>query len=78
MAALWQKSRALSRRPETTNAGDALRAVVVLAGLNSLFEPTFPGGLYQTLFWWLAGTFYAADRTTAPSSTSSGDASVRP
>lgn len=78
MAALWQKSRALSRRPGTEDAGDALRGTVALAGLNSLFEPTFPGGLYYTLFWWLAGTFYAADRTAAPPSTSSGDASTRP
>jgi hypothetical protein len=67
MAALWQKSRGLSRRPETERAGDALRGVVILAGLNSLFEPTFPAGLYNTLFWWLAGTFYAADGAAAAS-----------
>lgn len=78
LAALWQKSRVLSRQPETENAGNALRGIVALGGVNSLFEPTFPGYLYQTLFWWLAGTFYAADQTAAPPPTSTGDASLTP
>jgi O-antigen ligase len=60
-AALWRKAGALARAPGTSAAGTALQGTVALAMFNACIEPTFPGNLYQTLFWWLAGTFYGAD-----------------
>jgi len=59
-AALWGAARRLRDDPSTRHAGRTMRATLVLAFVNSLFEPTFPGYLYQTLFWWIAGTLHGA------------------
>jgi hypothetical protein len=49
----------LSRTPGAEAAGRSLVLLVTLAFLNSLFEPTFSGNLYFTLFWWIVGVLDA-------------------
>ncbi len=61
LLALWGASRRLKAEPGRRSAGHALRATLVLAFFNSLFEPTFTGNLYFLLFWWLAGIFEAVE-----------------
>jgi hypothetical protein len=58
LAALWSAARRLRKQPSTRLAGNSLRATFLVAILNSLFEPTFPGYLYVVLFWWIAGSLH--------------------
>lgn len=66
MAAVWRRGRALAGSPGTRAAGQSLALLAVLAFLNSLFEPTFPGYFYHTLFWWSVGVFDAAGPEPGP------------
>lgn len=56
--AAWRAAGRLAKAPASAAAGFALRATLVLAFLNSLFEPTFTGNLYHLLFWWLVGIYH--------------------
>jgi hypothetical protein len=63
IVSLWSIGRRLRRSPSTALLGTMLRDTMVIALLNMLFEPTFKGGLYHLLFWWLTGTFVGAGET---------------
>jgi hypothetical protein len=58
IVALWQAARRLVACSKTTPAGEAIQATVVLALLNSMFEPTLTSSLYNLLFWWLIGIYH--------------------
>jgi hypothetical protein len=62
---VWQRGRLLSQTPGGENAAQSLRLLVVLGFLNSLFEPTFSGSLYYTLFWWSVGVLDESEPATA-------------
>jgi hypothetical protein len=74
MAVVWNRGRVLALRPETQAAGRSLALLTVLAFANCLFEPTFPGYLYQTLFWWSVGVYDACDSAPSRPSGSSSTA----
>lgn len=58
IAALWRAAARLGAAPSTQLAGQTLAATISIMLVNSLFEPTMPGYLYQTLFWWMAGSLH--------------------
>ena len=60
MVAVWGASTRLLHDAGSRAAGGAMRATLVLALLNSLFEPTLVGNLYHLLFWWLLGIYHGA------------------
>jgi len=77
---LWQAAGRLVRSPTTRLAGQTLQATILIAMFNLLFEPTMPNYIYQTLFWWIAGTMYGTGPPAdlpVRSSTSPADTALR-
>jgi hypothetical protein len=54
---IWRRSRALARIPALRTGADVLLFTLVVALVNSLYEPTFTGVHYLFLFFWIVGAY---------------------
>lgn len=54
---IWRQTRVLAGTPAVSAGADALRFTLIVAVLNSLYEPTFTGPHYTFLFYWVVGAY---------------------
>jgi hypothetical protein len=73
IALIWRQVRELAKMPAVRAGAEALRFTLIVAVVNSLYEPTFTGLHYLFLFYWIVGAYLgslsAAGATDLPRAT---------
>ena len=66
---IWRRSRQLAKTPAVRTGAEALLFTLIVAFVNSLYEPTLTGLHYHFLFYWIVGAYLGSLSAAAATGT---------